>query len=113
MPLPIVGGLIAVVGAGIAKALAIETIKMVAIQAILYTLFTLILPVVLYNVFTRIMQEMMELASDEVAAGGMEAVVLQLTGMGGWLAENLQMPAAMALIMSAVGLSFVLKMLGR
>ena len=113
MPLPIVAGVISVLGAGFAKTLSIESVKFIATRAMLYTLFTLILPVILYNVFTRILQEMMDLASSEIQATGLQATVIQLTGMGGWIGEHLRIPECFALVMSAVGLAFTLRMLGR
>ena len=49
MALPILGGLIALLGAGLAKTLSVETVKFIATRMMLYTLFTIILPVVLLS----------------------------------------------------------------
>lgn len=113
MPIPIVGALIGVMGAGIAKTLTVETAKMVAFRIIIYSLITLVLPAILYNVFTRIMSEMINLASSEISSSGLQGTVIQLTGMGGWLGIHLQVPAALAIVLSATGLAFTLRMLGR
>lgn len=113
MPIPVIGALAGVIAGSTAKTIAVEVAKFIATRALLYTLFIFILPVVLYNVFTTILEELMELATGQISGEGLSAVVINIGGMAGWIGSQLELPAAFSLIMSALGLSFVLRMLGR
>lgn len=116
MALPLVGaawGVMALIGGAVAKMLSVETVKFVATRAMMYTLFTIVLPVVLYNVFTRILYEIIEYINAELAGSGMDGTMVQLTGMGAWIADQIQLPLAMSIFLSAVSLRWVISIIKR
>lgn len=97
--------------AGVAKLLSFETLKFIATRAMLLSLFTLVLPVVLYNVYTGIVSEVLTYAGGLV--GSVDPAVIQLTGMAAWIAEKINLGQAMSMYLSACGLRFVLSFLVR
>jgi len=98
---------------GIAKLLSVDTLKFVATRIMLYSLFTLVLPVVLYNVFSLIVNETLSYISSNLGSEGIEGTIIELTGVGAYLGNHLQLEAALALILSAVALRFTLSILIR
>lgn len=108
MPVPIVGGVIAIISGAVARILAIETLKFIATRALIIGAFTLILPVVLYNVFTTIMQETMNLVSTEIQTSGVTGAMVQLTGMAGWIGTQINLAGCFSIFLSAVALRFTL-----
>ena len=105
--------LIAVLGGLAARTLSVGVLKFVATRALLYGLFTLVLPVVIYNVLIRIYREVMEYIGSQVGAVGTEGYLIQLTGMAGWIAEQINLIPAFSLFLSAISLRFVLDMIKR
>jgi len=99
---------IALIGAGIARLLTSSVVKFIAMKMLLYTLFTLILPVILYNVFTRILQEYMDYIAGKISAEGLSGQMIQLSGFGGWIASEIQLPLCLSMFLSAVLLRFIL-----
>ena len=112
MPLPIVAGL-GVVGGLIAKTLSVETVKFIATRALLYGLFTLVLPVVIYNVLTRIMSEMMDYVASQSGSVSTDGYMIQLTGMAGWIANELSLVTCFSMVLSAYALRFVISIIKR
>jgi hypothetical protein len=117
MPLPaipIVGGLIAWLGGAIAQKFAVETLKWLAWKALLLGLLTIVLPIVLMNVFDMILEKVMAAANAkiaEVTAQGLPAPIsVQLTGLGGWFASCLKVPQCFALIMGTATYRVALRM---
>ena len=53
MPLPVVAGILSVIGASLAKLFTVDVAKFIALKILAIALFTLILPVVLYNLFGK------------------------------------------------------------
>jgi len=103
--------LLALVGAGIAKLLTSGVAKFIALKLLLYSLFTLILPVILYNVFTKILEEYMDYISDKISSEGLSGHMIELTGFGGWIATEIQLPLCLSMFLSAIMLRFVLNMI--
>ena len=86
--------------------------KFVATRIMLYTLFTIVLPVVLFNVFIKIQTEILTYISTQLnAADPIQNAVIELTGLGAWFADNLQLQACLSVILSAVSLRFMLNII--
>jgi len=113
MAIPLLAPVIATVAAGFVKTLTTEGIKWLAQRAFFLTLTTLILPVVLYNVFCRIVQEILQYAASAVNAGGVSATVFQVTGLAGWIAATANLPATLTIIMTAVAVRWKLNLIGK
>lgn len=107
------GSIIAFLGGVAARFLTVGVAKYIAVKALLIGLFTLVLPVILYNVFTRILQEIISEATNRIGVSGMSSVVFTLSGFGAWIGTNIQAPAAFSIIISAVALRFSLNLIGK
>ena len=105
--------IIAVIGGLIAKLFAASVIKFLAIKAILLTLTTLVLPVVLFNVFVKVQESIMNYALSQVSSSGVTSSTIQIAGVGAWVGQEIQLSLCMSMIMSAVATRFVLNMLGK
>ena len=108
--------MVGVVGVGlalIAKVVSIETLKFIAFRAMLLTAFTIILPAVLYKVIGSLFMEMTTYAFDQINSGGLPTLSLQLTGFGGWIAQQINLQASISVVLSAVSLRFVLNLIGK
>jgi len=106
-----VGSLMGVLSAGFARLIAVESLKWLAMKALLITFITLILPVILYNIFQMICLEMVTYCLDKINAEGFTALTVQLTGIAGWIAIQLDLALSISIILSAVALKFIVSMI--
>lgn len=113
MALPIVGGIIAAIAGAIAKLISIETLKLVVMRYLWVGLLTLTLPVVLYNVYAKIVKEVMNYANAQVAGAGMSATVWDFTSLGAWLAINMNLTGVFSIITSALIVRYTLHFIGK
>ena len=105
--------IVAAILAVIARIISSGTIQYIAYRALILTALTIILPSVLYKVFGTILTEMTSYASTQVSGGGLPSITLQITGMGGWIGQQINLSASLSVILSAVSLRFVLNLLGK
>lgn len=112
MPLPIIGA-IGVIGGVIAKSLSVEVIKFIATRALLYGLFTLVLPIVIYNVLIRIYREGMEYIAGQTGTIETTGYIIELTGMAGWIADRINLIQCMSLVLSAYAIRFLISFIKR
>jgi hypothetical protein len=109
-------GWLANAGTTIVGMVTIEGIKWTAQKAFWFFVMTVVLPVLFYNIACSIvislMQVSMALAYDysniDTTAG---SLTLQLTGMAGYIANQIYLPQCFANFMSAVAIRFVLQFL--
>lgn len=104
--LALLGGILG----GVLKFLTVEGAKAILIRALLLTAMTLVLPVVLYNVFSLIVSETLEYASSYVGASGLTGVVIQLTGVAAWMGDHLKVVEAVSFLLSCSLCRFVISM---
>ncbi len=97
----------------LAKILAGDVIKYLATRALLLTLVTVILPIVLYNVFSTIVTETMEYAVANMQGGSITGAAIQITGIGAWMAQKLLIPQCLSIFLSALSVKWVLSFLRR
>lgn len=93
------------------KFLTIEFAKAALIRALILTAFTLILPVVLYNVFTLIQGEILDYVAGQVSASGVEGSMIELVGIGAWVGNLLQIPQAVSFLLSCGLCRFTVSMI--
>lgn len=108
-----IGALLGPIIAALAKLFTFEGLKYLATRAMLLTLFTLVLPVVLYNVYSGIVSELLTWTSSQVTGSSLTGSVISLTGVGAWLADQLRLPQCLSLLLSALGLRFALSAIHR
>ena len=78
-----------------------------AIKLILLGIFTLVLPIILKNVFLWIMDTTLNLASQ--STGGFQSFTYQATGLGAYMADHMQLPLCLSIILTAVSVRFILR----
>ena len=81
----------------------------VGLKALLVTLIMVVLPILLTNFFASIVSGILTLAGEQFA--GSESIVAELTGVAAYIATQLELPAAFAVIFSAFAAKFVLKLI--
>lgn len=80
-----------------------------ALKVLLGILIMTILPIVLTNFFASIVEGLITLTEEH--SGSVSSVALSLTGLAGWLAGQLGLPAAFAVLFSALAVKFSLKLI--
>ena len=81
----------------------------VALKTLLVTLIMVVLPILLTNFFGSIISGLLTLAGEQL--GSSSSVVAELTGVAAYIATQLELPAAFAVIFSAFAAKFALKLI--
>lgn len=76
-----------------------------------FALFTTVLPTVLVTVFQKILQYSMDFAGTHANDAAASSIAVDMVGMGGYLASECALPAAFAIIISAVALRATLNVI--
>lgn len=96
-------GLITWLAGALASTFSASVLRFVAYKVLGFTLFAVILPIVLNNFVYKMMGHAMQLATDVQSQYGLQSgFIIQFTGLGAWFATYLRIPEGIALIMSAV-----------
>jgi hypothetical protein len=80
-----------------------------AIKLLIIGLVTIILPIVLKNLFLWVMDKTLELASSGMSGLEAPSLTYQFTGIGAYMAENLQLPLCVSILLTAVAIRFILR----
>ena len=80
-----------------------QVVKFSAQKVLYYALVTTVLPAVLMTVFYRILTSLITIQNNIAVAhgGGIASSILELSGLAAWMANELRLPDAFALIISA------------
>jgi hypothetical protein len=106
--IPLFSGLAGSIGGVVAKTLSVETIKFLAMRAlIMFTVFVA-LPVVMYNVGVDLIFSLIEAGMDYAGTLDADSLTIQLTGMAGWIAEQIRLPECMSIYMTAISTKFAM-----
>lgn len=97
----------AIAGYG-AKMLADRVLMWIAIKALLLTLFILVLPVVLKNFFIWILEFINEIIMSKISDTDLQASMIQLTGLAGYMGNLMKLPQCFNVILSAVAVRITL-----
>jgi hypothetical protein len=81
-----------------------------AIKAVIVTLMMVVLPILLKNFFTWIVSGVLAVIAGS-PLGTASPTIVSLTGLAGYLGSSLGIPAAVAVILSAVATRFTLKLI--
>ena len=101
---------IALFAADLLKKYGFETAKWVAQRAFLLALALGVGPIVLFKAFSWITQYMMTYASSKVGGAIGQPIVVELVGVGGWIASELRLPECFSVFLSFCLLNFLLKL---
>jgi len=100
------------VGGGIiARFFGLQAIKFLAIKALVISFCSVILPIIIMQVIMKLQTLFIGYITSKINEGGIPSVTLQLTGLTGWMANELQIPLCISIILSAVALHFSLRLL--
>lgn len=107
------GAIVAAIGGVFARFLAVDALKFIATRVLVVTALTLVLPVVLYNVFTEILQHVITYAQSAVNPGTFSGAVFDFVGLGAWFAIHIRLAQCFSVFLSALSLRWVLGFLRR
>jgi hypothetical protein len=102
------GAIVAVIGGLFARFLAVDALKFIAYRLMIVTALTLVLPVVLYNVFTELLQHLITYSNNAVSAGSFSGAVFDFVGLGAWVAIHIKLSQCFSVFLSALSLRWVL-----
>lgn len=109
MPIPIVAaGLWSAIGTLAAKFLSDSLVKWLAWKAVIISLITVTLPIVLKNIITWLFDTLMSFAVSHVSTDGLSAAAFDFSGFSGYLAYHLMIPESIAVILTGLAIRFVL-----
>lgn len=83
-------------------------LKFIAYKALLVTLLTVTLPVIAKNLMTWLFQELVNAANANVHTDGLNATVLHLSGIAGYLASHLMLADCLSILITAIVIRFTL-----
>ena len=112
MAFPIIGGVVGMWAMGWVRKTMMTVALFLAAKTLLKVLILTALPIILYNVGTMVIFDFMDLALSYVNNSGLPTdFTIQLTGLGGWIAQKIQLPQAFSMYMSAVSVRYFLNLL--
>ena len=113
--MPLIGWIIAGIGGfikSVAEKAAIDGAMRAALWAaqkvFIWFIVCTVVPVVLYNVFVGLIGDLIQYAMDKIASGGFSALTIEITGMAGWIGNQVNMAGVFATYLSAIALRFTL-----
>jgi hypothetical protein len=80
-----------------------------AIKLLFVGIVVVILPIVLKNLFLWIMDKTLALASSGMSDLDAPTMVYQFSGLGAYIAEQIQLPLAVSIVLTAVSVRFILR----
>jgi len=104
MPL-ILAPIVAWFGSFVASSVA----RFIALKILLTTLLVIVLPIVLNNLIVKLMTALYNKAV--LVAGSTDSAMIQLSGLGAYLADSLSLPLIVSILLGAVSVSFTLNIL--
>jgi hypothetical protein len=108
-----VAGLLTWFASAFAKWTLTSILAFTAIKVFLLALVIIVFPIVLMNFFVRLNETIMTFAFDHIGASdGLQATVVQMTGVAAWAGALMQLPACLSVLLTAASLSFTLRLVG-
>lgn len=90
--------------------LTLEVARAAFDKALWYTLFTVVLPLVLWNLLHKILFYFMGKIQTTVG-GGTPSMILDATGLLAWVLDSAQIPLALSIIVSALMMRWTLNIM--
>jgi hypothetical protein len=104
----IIGALFALLG----KIFGDNLLRWIATKALIITLMVTVLPIVLKNVIVWMFSTIMNIASSYLPQDAeLESFTITLTGPGAYLAQQLQLPLCISILLTAYAVRIVLNMI--
>ena len=87
------------------KTAAAETIKFIALKALLVALIFTLLPIAIYNGWLFLQEKILAFLSS--SSGSWEGTIVTFTGLGGWIAEQLRFTECFSVLVSGLTFRFI------
>ena len=104
-------GLLVWLGSAFASALGYSAVRFVAWKLVVYSIVTVVVPIILINVIYSLIEGAMSLATTAQNEYGLSPILVQLTGLGAWFAVYLKIPEGFSLLMSAIMFRVAIRMI--
>lgn len=90
------------------KTAGADAFKWLIFRAFIISVITILLPIAIYNGWLLIQKQIFSFISSHTGSDSFAAVSFQIAGVGAWLANCLQFPACLSVVMSGAAVKFVL-----
>ncbi|MCR4287197.1 MAG: hypothetical protein NUW09_04195 [Deltaproteobacteria bacterium] len=104
-------GLLPWLGSALASIIGYSAVRFVAWKVVLYTLLVTVVPIILVNFVFALIQGALSLSADAQAQYGVSPVIVQLAGLGAWLAQRFRIVEGFSLIFSAMMFRVAVRMI--
>lgn len=94
----------------LAKFLTVDVAKAAFDKAILYALFTIVLPLVLWNLLHKVLEYFIGRMQTSVGSG-VSGLILEATGLLAWCLQEAYIPLCLSIIVSALMLRWTLNIM--
>lgn len=101
---------LAAVGTWVASKLTLDVARALFDKAVWYTLFTVVLPIVLWNLLHKILGYFMGKLQAQVG-DGVSGMVLEATGLFAWVLQEAYVPFCLSVIVSALIMRWTLNIM--
>jgi len=85
--------------------------RFAAWKTIIWVIVVSVFPVILYNVFSRLISDYIQIIQTYSQGAVGNPYVIQLTGLAAWLSVQLRLAEAFSVLVSAIMFRFALKMI--
>lgn len=84
-------------------------IKFLAYKVLVYTLLTITFPIVIKNLIVWLVEQVNSIIQSSLpSSGDIASFSASLTGLAGWLGDQLMLPTCISIVLSAIAIRFVL-----
>lgn len=83
-------------------------LRFIAYKLLFFTLITVTVPIVSKNLVTWLFRTVTQVASAHINTDGLQATVLHLTGLAGYIASHLMLADCLSIIITAITIRLVL-----
>jgi len=105
----VIGSLFGSVVGSVGKLISVETVKFLAWRGLMMFALFIALPLVIYNVLTGLLFDFMDYGMSFITSQGLSSQVIEITGIGAYIATKIQLAQAFAVYMSFVGIRFLMR----
>ena len=83
-------------------------VKFLAYKVLVYTLLTITFPILIKNLLCWLIDQFSAIVASNVDGSGLTAFTAQLTGLAGWIGDQMLFPTCISLLLAAIAIRFVL-----
>jgi len=95
--------------AGFGRLFTVETLKFVAYKALILFILFVALPLVLYNVGVDLIFDFMQYALDQISGYQIDSFVVQISGIGAYIATKIKLVESVTLFLSFLAIKFIFR----